>query len=190
MKSSRICPYCQSTNVHIVGRATQEQNMWECDDCKMLSDCAVDGGYMAGGRTYLKKQNCSSNRERLKKKKLGPNNNKIKKFIVSPYDRPPSNIEIAEKVNELIEVVQDENGLIYQELLKQEYAGNNCKFSAGFVTGDNKPGEDTIYLCLEKDDREPTTLLLRPDEAQSLAWLLTGVVWSHLLNLKYEGENG
>ncbi len=83
---------------------------------------------------------------------------------------------------------QDENGLIYTEVCRQEYNGNNCVFSAGFVDGENKPIVDTIYVRLEKNGVEPTTLLLRPDEAQILAWVASGVVWSHLIRLK-NGES-
>jgi hypothetical protein len=79
---------------------------------------------------------------------------------------------------------KSENGLTYTETIRQEYGGNNCVFSAGFVEGRNKPEEDTIYIRLEKDGVEPTVLLLRPDEAQSLAWIASGVVWSHLIGLK------
>ena len=75
----------------------------------------------------------------------------------------------------------DENGLIYTEVIRQEYSVNNCIFSAGFVDGENKPEVDTIYVRLEKDGVDPTTLLLRPDEAQVLAWISSGVVWSHLM---------
>ncbi|MCX6702822.1 MAG: hypothetical protein NTW60_03075 [Candidatus Wolfebacteria bacterium] len=78
---------------------------------------------------------------------------------------------------------QDENGLIFTEVLRQEYAVNRCIFSAGFVEGDNKPAVDIIYVRLEKDGVEPTTLLLRPDEAQTLAWISAGVVWSHLIRV-------
>lgn len=66
----------------------------------------------------------------------------------------------------------------YTELIKQEYAGNGCKFSAGHVEGHPI---DTIYLRLEKEGVEPTLILLRPDEAVSLAWLLNGAVWSKLM---------
>jgi len=66
----------------------------------------------------------------------------------------------------------------YEELIKQKYAGNNCKFSAGHVRGH---AVDTIYLRMEKDGVEPSVFLLRPDEAISLAWLLTGAVWSELM---------
>jgi hypothetical protein len=79
---------------------------------------------------------------------------------------------------------RDERDLIYTEVIRQEYGGNNCIFSAGFVEGENKPEEDTFFIRLEKDGVEPTVLLLRPDEAQVLAWIAAGVVWSHLMDLK------
>jgi hypothetical protein len=77
-----------------------------------------------------------------------------------------------------------ENGLRFTEVIRQEYAGNNCVIKAGFVEGDNKPEVDTTFLRLEKDGVEPTTLLLRPDELQMIAWVATGVIWSHLMNGK------
>lgn len=40
---------------------------------------------------------------------------------------------------------------------------------------------DTCYLRLEKDGVEPTVLLLRPDEIQSIAWVAIGAVWAHLM---------
>jgi len=70
------------------------------------------------------------------------------------------------------------------ELIKQEYGGNNCKISAGLVSGKDVPPEDTVYLKLEKDGVEPTLLLLRPDELQAIAWCATGVNWSVLLEQK------
>lgn len=66
----------------------------------------------------------------------------------------------------------------YTEMIKQEYSGNDCKFSAGFV---DHP-VDTIYLRLEKPGVEPTLLLMRPDEAAALCWCLSGVLYS--LHLK------
>ena len=54
-------------------------------------------------------------------------------------------------------------------------------FSVGFVEGENEPEIDTCYLRLEKDDVELTVLLLRPDEIQSIAWVASGTVWSHLM---------
>ena len=80
-----------------------------------------------------------------------------------------------------------DGGLSYTETIRQEYGGNNCIVSAGFVKGRNKPRVDTIYIRLEKDGVEPTTLLLRPDEAQALAWVATGVVWSHLIEAASTG---
>lgn len=81
-------------------------------------------------------------------------------------------------------------GLLFSEVHRQEYNGNNCVFSAGFVSGEGKPECDNIYLKLEKDGVEPTLLLLRPDEAQIIAWLLTGVIWSHLMSMKPIEELG
>jgi len=64
----------------------------------------------------------------------------------------------------------------YEEILKQEYAGNNCIFSAGFVSGHEV---DTMYIRLEKDGEEPEIILLRPDEMACIAWLASGVLWSN-----------
>ena len=80
-------------------------------------------------------------------------------------------------------IFEDDKGLIYTELIRQEYGGNGCVFSAGFVDGENKPQEDTIYIRLEKDAAEAIVLLLRPDETQALAWVATGVVWSVLMDM-------
>ena len=64
----------------------------------------------------------------------------------------------------------------YDEVLRQEYSGNNCIFSAGFVTGHEI---DTMYIRLEKDGLEPEIILLRPDEMACIAWLASGVLWSN-----------
>lgn len=77
-----------------------------------------------------------------------------------------------------------ENGLEFTEVIRQEYAGNNCVVRAGFVEGENKPKVDTLFIRLEKDGVEATTLLLRPDEMQMIAWVAAGAVWSHLMNEK------
>lgn len=81
--------------------------------------------------------------------------------------------------------VYEENGLTYTEIIRQEYGGNNCIISAGFVEGENKPEVDVIYIRLEKDGVDPTLLLLRPDEAQALAWISSGVIWSYLMELMH-----
>lgn len=75
------------------------------------------------------------------------------------------------------------------EVCKQEYAGNNCKISSGFVEG---MGVDTVYLKLEKDGVEPTILLMRPDELQAIAWVCAGTLWSgEMSRLEATGkENG
>lgn len=78
----------------------------------------------------------------------------------------------------------EEDGLQFEEVVRQEYTGNSCIIRAGFVTGESKPPEDTIFLRLEKDGVVPTTLLLRPDEAQSIAWCAAGAIWSHLMKEK------
>lgn len=80
--------------------------------------------------------------------------------------------------------VWEKDGLNFTETIRQEYTGNNCIISAGFITGDNKPPVDIVYLKLEKDGVEPTVLLLRPDEMQTIAWVATGVVWSYLMSEK------
>ncbi len=77
-----------------------------------------------------------------------------------------------------------ENGLLFTEIIRQEYGGNNCIISAGFVQGKNKPCVDTLYLKLEKDGVDPTLLLLRPDEMQAIAWISSGAVWSYLMQEK------
>ena len=77
-----------------------------------------------------------------------------------------------------------EDGLCFKELIRQEYNGNNCIISGGFVEGENKPTVDIVYLRLEKDGVDPTVLLLRPDEMQSLVWIASGVIWSFLMNEK------
>ncbi|MEK6324971.1 MAG: hypothetical protein AABN33_25295 [Acidobacteriota bacterium] len=79
------------------------------------------------------------------------------------------------------ERVFKKNGLTFTEIIRQEYGKNNCIISAGFVKGKNKPKVDTCYLRLEKDNVEPTVLLLRPDEIQSIAWVTSGTVWAHLV---------
>ena len=64
--------------------------------------------------------------------------------------------------------------LTYEEIARQPYL--DCVFSAGFVKGHPV---DTLYVRLERDsESEPTTILLRPDEAQAICWVLNGALWS------------
>ena len=65
-----------------------------------------------------------------------------------------------------------------QEIIKQEYAGNNCKISAGFIKG--HPIDD-VYFRFEKDGVEPTEVYLRPDEMAAIAWCCNGVLWAKLM---------
>ena len=65
--------------------------------------------------------------------------------------------------------------LQYDEVDSQLYAGNNCSFSSGRVTGHPV---DLIYLRMEKDGEEATVLHLRTDEAVRIAALLCNAVWS------------
>jgi hypothetical protein len=74
----------------------------------------------------------------------------------------------------------DETKLVYREVLRQEYAGNNCIFSAGFADG---YPVDTMYIKMAKDGVDPTILFLRPDEMACIAWLVSGVLWSNEMDL-------
>lgn len=73
-----------------------------------------------------------------------------------------------------------------EEVIRQEYGGNKAAFSGGLVKGDEV---DTVYIRLERDGEEPTTILLRPDELASIAWIATGILWSQeMLRLGYVAE--
>ena len=75
----------------------------------------------------------------------------------------------------------------YEELIRQEYSVNHCVLSGGYVDGDPV---DTLYLRLEKDGEAPTTLLLRPDEMQALAWICNGGLWSESMARLMEEKGG
>ena len=51
----------------------------------------------------------------------------------------------------------------------------NAEFSAGRVYGAEP---DAAYLRLQKQREAPTTILLRPDEMQAVAWVCAGALWS------------
>jgi len=52
---------------------------------------------------------------------------------------------------------------------------SNCYIESGRVTGHPT---DTIYLRVCNDEMpEPSILLLRPDEAKAIIWVLSGVLW-------------
>jgi hypothetical protein len=74
----------------------------------------------------------------------------------------------------------ERDGLTLTESAHQSYT--NMTLSVGMVTGHPV---DTIYLRVEC--QKDWMLLLRPDEAMSLVWLLSGVCWSEAMS-KMEGE--
>ena len=57
----------------------------------------------------------------------------------------------------------------------EEQPYKNCEFSAGIVTG-LEP--DTIYMRIDGDNRKPITIVLRPDEALAIQYVLAGAIWS------------
>ena len=61
----------------------------------------------------------------------------------------------------------------FERVIVQPY--QNCELSAGLIEG-LEP--DTIYLRFDRDNTKPTTIFLRPDEAQAVIWVLTGALWS------------
>lgn len=66
---------------------------------------------------------------------------------------------------------------------RQEY--QNATFDSGLVDG--LPPED-IYLRLERDGTEHYFFFER-DEAQSIAWLLNGALWSLMMQEKVETKS-
>ncbi len=73
------------------------------------------------------------------------------------------------------ETAWTEDGMTFTEVIRQEYA--DCAFSAGVVEGHPV---DTMYIQLKRDG-VVTQILLRPDEMAAIAWLASGVLWSHLV---------
>lgn len=71
----------------------------------------------------------------------------------------------------------EQDGFRFIEKCRQEYAGNNCVFSAGLIEG--HPIE-RAYLKWQKDGDEGTMLMLRADELAAIAWVATGAIWSGL----------
>lgn len=64
------------------------------------------------------------------------------------------------------------------EVFTQIYAGNNCVFEFGLVSGHPI---DTLYAKWSKDGTEPYQLLLRRDEAIILIHGLSAALWSEEL---------
>ena len=64
--------------------------------------------------------------------------------------------------------------LQFTEIISQSYS--NCKFSAGFVKGDEK---NNMYLQLEKWGKVTTQIILSPDAMAAIAMVASGVLWSY-----------
>jgi hypothetical protein len=80
-----------------------------------------------------------------------------------------------------------DNGHTYTELIKQEWDGNNQRFSAGTIRGHPTA---TVYLLTERAGVPATMLLLRPDELAAIAWCASGVLFSLNLTNVVEAEYG
>jgi hypothetical protein len=85
------------------------------------------------------------------------------------------------------DVSWQQDGLTYTELIKQEYGGNGCKFSAGSVEGHPI---DTMYIAWGKDGHDGDLILVTPDELAAIGWVATGAVWVHLFDKRLEADNG
>lgn len=69
------------------------------------------------------------------------------------------------------------DGLQFIEMCRQEYAGNNCAFSAGMIDGHEI---EEVYLKWGKDGDEGGLLMLRADELAAIAWVANGALWGEL----------
>ena len=54
----------------------------------------------------------------------------------------------------------------------------DCEISGGLIEGFEP---DTIYLRFDRDSTKPTTIWLRPDEAQAIIHVLSGALWSKMI---------
>ena len=70
-------------------------------------------------------------------------------------------------------------------MVEQPYS--NMVFRAGVCDG---IPPDTVFVQWERPPTEPTTLFLRPDEAQALAWVINGALWSHEMGRITESRSG
>lgn len=73
-----------------------------------------------------------------------------------------------------IEITLDDGCVAHcSQVLSQGYS--NMTISAGLVAGIEP---DTVYLRLERDGQQATTLFLRPDEMLAVIWVASGTLWS------------
>lgn len=71
------------------------------------------------------------------------------------------------------------------EVMRQEYAGNGAVFSSGFIEGHPI---DTMYIRFQRPNDDETCIALRPDEMAIVANLVTGVLWSWLVDHVMDGQ--
>lgn len=78
------------------------------------------------------------------------------------------------------------DGCQFIEMCRQEYAGNNCAFSAGVIEGHSV---EQAYLKWGKDGDDGGLLMLRADEIAAIAWVANGAIWGALYSqLDSKGE--
>lgn len=77
------------------------------------------------------------------------------------------------------------DNITLREICSQPYLFST--WSAGLVEGHEV---DTIYLKVERENEEPTTILLRTDEALAIVHLLAGALWSESLEPKIVRRDG
>ena len=71
------------------------------------------------------------------------------------------------------------------QAVSQPYQGS--VISAGLVEG---AGPDTLYLRFARDDEEPSTFLLRPDEMMAVLHVGAGALWSaEMLRIDEESKD-
>lgn len=83
--------------------------------------------------------------------------------------------------------IWEADGLRFTEMCRQEYAGNNCVFAAGFIKGH---AIETVYLRWSKEGDEGGMLMLTADELAAIIWVGQGAIWSGLYGQREVMEGG
>lgn len=84
-------------------------------------------------------------------------------------------MSVVERV-EFVIVLDDGREAVCWQAQSQPYM--NCTLSAGLVRGIEP---DTLYLRLEREGEEPTTLFFRSDEMLAVVWVASGALWSQAM---------